>query len=250
MTFTNKSGNISQWTNDAGYLTSVSEASVTANQSALSITESQISDLGSYITASSTDTLTNKSGNISQWTNDANYVTVSSSNTLTNKSGNISQWTNDTGYTTNVDQNLFETISSDSGSASASTETDTLTIAGGKRIDTSISGKTVTISNPSTPLIKGSVGSPQNTDFTWDMEQYDLLDVVFNTALTVTFTNKYYGRFHAKVRNTSSETKRITVINPGEPNTTLDIPGLKTYIINFTTFPTGSVREQGEVVQP
>jgi len=32
-------------------------------------------DLTSYITASSTDTLTNKSGNISQWTNDSGYVT-------------------------------------------------------------------------------------------------------------------------------------------------------------------------------
>ena len=32
-------------------------------------------DLTSYITASSTDTFTNKSGNISQWTNDAGYLT-------------------------------------------------------------------------------------------------------------------------------------------------------------------------------
>ena len=56
-TFTNKAGAISQWTNDAG-----------------------------YITASSTDTLTNKSGNISQWTNNSNYLTPSSTNTLTNKS--------------------------------------------------------------------------------------------------------------------------------------------------------------------
>jgi len=39
---------------------SVSEAAVTAHEAALSITESQISDLGSYITASSTNTLTNK----------------------------------------------------------------------------------------------------------------------------------------------------------------------------------------------
>jgi hypothetical protein len=79
-TLTNKSGNISQWTNDAGYLTSftetndltssvtwanvpdanITESSVTQHQAALSVTESQISDLQSYITASSTDTLTNK----------------------------------------------------------------------------------------------------------------------------------------------------------------------------------------------
>jgi len=83
-TLTNKSGNISQWTNDSGYLTSFSEAndlssavtwadvpdanitesSVTQHQSAInsgvSITESQISDLQSYITAGSTTALTNK----------------------------------------------------------------------------------------------------------------------------------------------------------------------------------------------
>jgi len=79
-TLTNKSGNISQWTNDSGYLTSISEtndlsasvtwadvpdanitqSSVTQHQAALSITESQISDLQSYLTASNTSTLTNK----------------------------------------------------------------------------------------------------------------------------------------------------------------------------------------------
>ena len=128
-TLTNKSGNISQWTNDSGYLTAetnnlstvsgtlgvanggtgqttVATARVallptlTGNgsklvavnsgatdieyiaSSTLSITESQISDLQTYLTASSTATLTNKSGNISQWTNDSGYLT-SESNDLT-----------------------------------------------------------------------------------------------------------------------------------------------------------------------
>ncbi len=71
------------------------------------------------VTPSSSDTFTNKSGAISQWTNDANYstttgtVTPSSSDAFTNKSGAISQWTNDTGYAvvsvanTFTDQNTF-----------------------------------------------------------------------------------------------------------------------------------------------
>ena len=65
-------------------------------------------DLSSYLTASSTDTLTNKSGSNSQWTNDEGYttnvgtVTPDSTDTFTNKSGSNSQWTNDEGYTTNV----------------------------------------------------------------------------------------------------------------------------------------------------
>ncbi len=49
------------------------------------------SDLTSYITASSTDTLTNKSGNISQWTNDAGYLTSETdSQTLTFNDPNLS----------------------------------------------------------------------------------------------------------------------------------------------------------------
>ena len=72
-TFTNKAGNISQWTNDAGYLTSftetndltaavtwanvpdanITQSSVTQHQAALSITESQISDLGTYVVETS-----------------------------------------------------------------------------------------------------------------------------------------------------------------------------------------------------
>ena len=60
----------------------ITQSSVTQHQAALSITESQVSDLGSYITASSTDTLTNKSGNISQWTNDSAYLTGNQTITL------------------------------------------------------------------------------------------------------------------------------------------------------------------------
>ncbi|WP_299074721.1 hypothetical protein [uncultured Paraglaciecola sp.] len=49
-TLTNKSGSNSQWTNDEGYITdyTVTEGDVTAHQAALTITESQISDFGTY----------------------------------------------------------------------------------------------------------------------------------------------------------------------------------------------------------
>ena len=99
-TLTNKSGNISQWTNDSGYLTSISEtndltssvtwanvpdvniteSSVTQHQAAInsgvSITESQISDLQSYITASSTNTLTNKTFNANGTGNSISNIEV------------------------------------------------------------------------------------------------------------------------------------------------------------------------------
>jgi len=104
-TLTNKSGNVSQFTNDSGYKTAVSESDVTQHQAALSITESQISDLA-HFSGSYTD-LTNKPTiptNNTELTNGAGYITASSTDTLTNKSGNISQFTNDSGYKTSVSQ--------------------------------------------------------------------------------------------------------------------------------------------------
>ena len=47
------------------------------------------------------------------------------------------------------DQNLWETVSSDSGSAVANITTDTLTIAGGTGISTAVAGDTLTITNDS-----------------------------------------------------------------------------------------------------
>ena len=173
-TFTNKSGNISQWTNDSGYLTSETDSQTLSFSSpSISISGGNSVNLSAltsgFITASSSDTLTNKSGNVSQFTNDASYltsvpaqtfasltgkpttiagygitdalalgtssttalagntalfdgvfasltskpttiagygitdgVTGASTTTFTNKSGNISQWTNDAGYITSA----------------------------------------------------------------------------------------------------------------------------------------------------
>jgi hypothetical protein len=84
-TFTNKSGNISQWSNDSEYLTG-----------------NELIILSGDVTGSGTSGIST----IVTWSNgyptyDARYVTPSSTNTFTNKSGNISQWFNDVGYLTN-----------------------------------------------------------------------------------------------------------------------------------------------------
>jgi len=106
-TLTNKSGNISQWTNDSAYITTAALSGYA--------TQTYVNSQG-FITASSANNLTNKTGAVSMWGNDAGYVntayvasqgfiTASSSNTLTNKGGNISQWTNDSGYITAASSN-------------------------------------------------------------------------------------------------------------------------------------------------
>lgn len=118
---TNKTGNISQWTNNSGYLISASltgyatETFVSSGYSPLghthtfaSLTSKPTTIFGygitdtytkteidgfAFTTASNTQTFTNKSGNISQWTNNSGYITASSSDTLTNKSISYSQLT-------------------------------------------------------------------------------------------------------------------------------------------------------------
>jgi len=84
-TLTNKTGNISQWTNDSGYLTSETDSQTLSFSSpSISITGGNSINISALttglITASSTDTLTNKTGNISMFTNDAGYITSETDN--------------------------------------------------------------------------------------------------------------------------------------------------------------------------
>jgi hypothetical protein len=121
--------NVSEFTNDAGYITgyTVTESDVTAHQAALSITESQISDLSHFDGAYSS--LTGAPTNVSSFTNDSGYITgytVTESDvtahqaalsitesqisdlshfdgaysSLTGAPTNVSSFTNDSGYIT------------------------------------------------------------------------------------------------------------------------------------------------------
>lgn len=101
-TLTNKSGSNNQWTNDAGYITAT-------------LTEEQVEDyvggmLGgteTLITVTYQDTTNDidfvVDNDLSNYSNATSaFITASSSDALTNKTGNISQWTNDTGYLVNL----------------------------------------------------------------------------------------------------------------------------------------------------
>jgi hypothetical protein len=84
-TLTNKTGNISQWTNDNGYL----------------INNKTITLSGDVSGSGTSGIVTSVNWPNGYPTYDSRYVTPSSTNTFTNKTGNISQWTNDAGYLTN-----------------------------------------------------------------------------------------------------------------------------------------------------
>ena len=95
-TLTNKSGNISQWTNDSAYLVASALTPYYTSTQVDALPVSTFSNDAGYstttgtVTPSSTDTFTNKSGNISQWTNDAGYLTAETDNqTLSFSSPNL-----------------------------------------------------------------------------------------------------------------------------------------------------------------
>ncbi len=109
-TFTNKSGDISQWTNDAGYLTVACEGTVTGIDAgtAITITDGATATPTVGVTsacntawnAKTTCIGTVVASDISSFTSCTGTTTPSNTQTFTNKSGSNSQWTNDAGYTT------------------------------------------------------------------------------------------------------------------------------------------------------
>src|SRR5210317_1206789 len=124
---TNKSGNISQWTNDSGYITSETDSqTLSFSNPDLAISNGNTVDLSALTTtslpfSSITSTPTTLSGY-----GITDGVTASSSDVFTNKSGNISQWTNDVGY-----------LTSETDSQTLSFTNPNLTISNGNTVDLS-----------------------------------------------------------------------------------------------------------------
>jgi len=112
-----------------------------------------------------------------------------------------------------LDQNLFETVSSDSGSTTANTITDTITIAGGTGIDTSVLGDTLTITaNANVPAnqnlfetIALSGNTTGDTSVVADTTT-DTLNIVGGTGVTLT-------------GNATTDT--ITISTDGQPDQNL-----------------------------
>ena len=164
----------------------ITEGSVTQHNAALSVTESQISDLQSYITTYtvvaddlntiSIDSLsdvnigTPSAGQILAWnavTSKFDITTAPYGNTYVNADvdthlnissagtnqilgwdGTDYQWVDDAtaaGGGGDPDQNLWATITGDTGTTTANTTTDSLTVAGGTDITTSVAGDIVTV---------------------------------------------------------------------------------------------------------
>ena len=122
--------------------------------------------------------------NNNQLSNGAGYITASSSDTLTNKGGNISQWTNDSGYLTSAGSMSSWILKEGNGTETSTvTNGETVTFAQGAGIQTELtstsSGGTLTISNTIT-----------NNNQLTNGEGYTTNTGTTTASNTQTFTNK------------------------------------------------------------
>jgi hypothetical protein len=143
---------LSIFNNDAGFTTNVGDITgVTAGTG--------MSGGGTSGTVTLNCTITNTN----QLTNGAGYITASSSNTLTNKGGNISQWTNDSGYVTSSGGSMSTWILKEGNGVETSTVSngETVTIAQGTGIQSELtstsSGGTLTITNTAPNIVQTTV---------------------------------------------------------------------------------------------
>src|SRR5210317_1484093 len=172
----------------------------------ITITESDISDLGSYITASSTDTLTNKTfdangtGNSISNIEVADFATGVLDTDLSTVSASDDTVASAKAIKTYVDAQVTAQdldISTDSGSAAIDLDGETLSVAGGTGIDTSATGNEVTVAIDSSvttntgtqTLTNKTINSASNTITITESDISDLGSYI-TASSTDTLTNK------------------------------------------------------------
>ena len=218
-TFTNKSGNISQWTNDSGYVTSsggsmsswiIKEGNGTESSTVTNgetVTFAQGTGIQSELTSTSsggTLTITNTAPNIVQTTitgnagsatkllNARNIAGVSFNGTAS-ISLNNANITNGAGYVTSSGGSMSTwNLTADSGGTESISNNETVTIQGGFDITTSRNGNTITITNGITnnnQLLNGkgyttNTGTLTGGGAANQLAQWNALTGLINTKIT------------------------------------------------------------------
>lgn len=180
----------------------ITQTSVTQHQSALSITESQISDLGSYLTSISGSNLSAISVDA---LSDVNTTTVAPSD------GQVLMWDNGNGYWKpstvsgggggEANQNAFNTIAvSGQSNVEADSTTDTLNFSAGSGISitTNAGTDTITITNTSSSGATSFSGLTDVSSASLDVSQIyrpaiAMLEVAAIGSSAYTFNSHYSG---------------------------------------------------------
>ena len=227
----------------------------------ITITEADISDLGSYITASSTSTLTNKTFDANGTGNSISNIEVADfasgvlDTDLASVAGTDTTLASAKAIKTYVDaQNANQmttfTISDDSSTTSTITQSDTLQFLGGTGIGSTVSGDTVTFAIDSSvttnsgtqTLTNKTINSASNT-LTLDLGEGTLTGTTaeFNTALqdgsfatlagTETLTNKTIDASSNTLSNiaNASLTNSTITVSDGSTSTATALGGTITF---------------------
>ena len=109
-------------------------------------------------------------------------------------------------------QNIFKNVASDSGTAVADNNNDTLTITGGNAIATSVSGDTVTIAHDDTSTLNGAYGGNNNGIVIED------ITVDSNGHVTGVGTRDLDGRFYQQSQFTAANTASTPVLRNASGN--------------------------------
>jgi hypothetical protein len=220
-TFTNKSGAISQWTNDSGYKTTDNNTQYTAG-TGLSLTGTVFANTEPNIVqttvsgnAGSATKLLNArtiagvsfngtanisldNSNISNgrgYTTNTGTTTASNAQTFTNKGGNISQWTNDSGYVTSSGGSMSSWILKEGNGTEVSTVTngETVTFAQGNGIQSELtstsSGGTLTITNTKPNIVQTTITGNAGSATVLQTAR-TISGVSFNGSANITLDNK------------------------------------------------------------
>jgi len=197
----------------------------------ITITESNISDLGSYITASSTDTLTNKTidsasntititeSNISDL---GAYITASSTDTLTNKTINGSQLVDSS--VANAKLTNSSITVSDGSNSTATSLGGTITFSGTtNEIEVGESSGTITIGLPDNVTIGG------NATVTGNLTVNGTTTTVNSTTIEITNSFTFEG-------STADEYETVLGVIDPTADRTINLPNASgTIVLQDTT---------------
>lgn len=109
-------------------------------------------------------------------------------------------------------QNIFKNVASDSGTAVADNNNDTLTLTGGNAISTSVSGDTVTIAHDDTSTLNGTIGGTNDGIVIED------ITVDANGHVSAVGTRDLDGRFYQQSQFASANTASAPVIRDASGN--------------------------------
>ena len=134
-------------------------------------TDSTIQILGTNTISTSVNTDTGAltitgPANVSDLTNDTGFITASSSDTLVNKSGNITQWTNNAGYVTLADipNNFTLNVGADDSTMRDINAGEGFKILGGTNITTASDAEgNITITGPTLTTYQQAIATVGNT---------------------------------------------------------------------------------------